>query len=346
MSPIEVPRCRESGPLKVPGARASTVHADMWNLCFEAVSRSRSGISSFFHTMLRHRVRGKRAPEGKIWPMPLPFPEMHVRRSNRAQPDVGRKLGVNYVVLVLSWLAVGERVPEPFSLGLGTKLNRAQWNVVKQVAKHVDSWNSAPAVDSVAMGRSASKVESIEDLLLALEEEARPAAKDLRSYLGFDSSGPPSSYGHFGHPGEECGEFSFQPDHAAKDVEPDRLKFHGRPSFDAAPFLDYDNLSKFLYPLDHAADPAELGIVIPVVRVRCGKGACLKLLELLDDGGRLTLVRIAVCALVWRMVYSAYRRMGPVTGLSWMLELLMLVKFRTAHGYAALDHFSNSTMFS
>lgn len=286
-------RCRGPGLLNVPGARASTVQADMWNLCFEAVSRSRSGISSFFHTMLRHRVRGHRAPEGKIWPMPLPFPEMHVRHSNRSQPDGGRKLGVNYVVLVLSWLAVGERVPEPFTLGLGTKLNRAQWDVVKEVVKQVDVWNSTPAIDSAAMGRSAGKVESIEDLLAALENEARPAAKELRSYLGFDSSGPQNFAGHFGHPGEECGELSFQPDNAAKDVEPHRLQFHGEPSFDPTPFLDYDNMAKFLCPLEHAVDPSQADVTIPVVRVRCGKRCCLKLLELLDSSGRLKLVSAA-----------------------------------------------------
>jgi len=41
-------------------------------------------------------------------------------------------------------------------------------------------------------------------------------------------------------------------DHVAKDVEPDRYKFHGRPSFDAARYLDDENRRKFEGPLDFA----------------------------------------------------------------------------------------------
>ena len=60
---------------RAPGSRASTVQADVWNLCFRAVSRSRTGLSKYFHLLLSHPACSQRAPEGKIWPVPLPFPD-------------------------------------------------------------------------------------------------------------------------------------------------------------------------------------------------------------------------------------------------------------------------------
>lgn len=94
--------------------------------------------------------------------MPFPFPEMHRKPSNRSQRDVGRKLGTNFVVLVLNWLAMGESFQPQFSLGLGTKLTGLQWDAVRRIAPLVDGWNAHDLVDASAMGRSATKVENIE----------------------------------------------------------------------------------------------------------------------------------------------------------------------------------------
>lgn len=217
---------------KVPGANASTVQADVWNLCFAAVTRARSGLSALFHTMLAGRAGSTPVPEGQVWPMPLPFPEMHCRKSNRKQVDCGRKLGTNFLVLVLDWLAMGGSGDRDGSLALGAKLSGSQWAAVRRLTPLVDSWNAHDLVDSLAMGRSASKVEGIEALLERLECEALLIATSLRSYMHKHSSGVQNSAGHFGHPGTVVGNLSSQLEHVAKDLEPQRLSFHGIPSFD------------------------------------------------------------------------------------------------------------------
>ncbi len=125
----------------------------------------------------------QRAPEGKIWPVPLPFPEMHVKKSNRRQVDAPRKLALNYVILILNWLFLGQGPWDAGSHSLGTKLNKSQWQTVIRFQPLVDSWNSHDIVDPAAMGRSAAKVENIEGLLLELESLALEPAAEVRAYL-------------------------------------------------------------------------------------------------------------------------------------------------------------------
>lgn len=216
---------------KVPGARASTVQSDVWDLAFSVLSKSKTGLAKLFHSMLRPCARGPRASERKIWPTPLPFPEMHVRCSNRKQVDAARKLGTNYVVLVLNWFALGEALPASIQFGLGTKLSSHQWSAVKRIAPLVDSWNSHEAVDAAAMGRSASKVESLEDVLAELDSFAS-AVCSYHGVHGAPQSSVRSSKGFFGHPGTVVGSLGSCVERAAKDIEPERYACHGAPSFD------------------------------------------------------------------------------------------------------------------
>ena len=88
---------------------------------------------------------------------------------------------------------------------------------------------------------------------------------------------------------EVVGNMTSAVEHAAKDIEPERLKFVGEPSFDPSPYLDYANRAHYLRPLDHCRGvEAEDGDLLRV-RVRCKKGAQLGLLEKLDKVKRLVL---------------------------------------------------------
>ena len=88
--------CLGSRVRRVPGARATTVHSDVWDHCFALVGKNRSSLSRFFYATLSSCASVEKAPDWKIWPMPLPFPEVFRRKANRRQPDIGRKLGVNF----------------------------------------------------------------------------------------------------------------------------------------------------------------------------------------------------------------------------------------------------------
>lgn len=108
--------------------------------------------------------------------------------------------------------------------------------------------------------------------------------------MGKFTSGLQTSWGHRGNPGEEIGTMRLPSSHLAKKVEPERLKFWQTPSFDARPFLDYDNQQTFEFPQLHADRPDPERDTIPRVSVRCSGEAQMAFLELLDQTGRLSLV--------------------------------------------------------
>ncbi len=154
----------EGAPGK-PGSRATTVHAErIWDEAWSAMLKCRSRLSMIWNS-IRSKTAQERALKGVVWPLPLPFPEVHVRRANRKQVDCPRKLGVNYLVLVLNNLMSPQRHYARVMPSLGTPLNKEQWDAVKVLAEHVDGWNSTPPVTSADMGRAASKVESVEDTI-------------------------------------------------------------------------------------------------------------------------------------------------------------------------------------
>ena len=117
-----------------------------------------------------------------MWPMPLPFPELHLPGGNRSQCDLERKLGLNYVVLVLNSLRFQKRRPSQVTPGIGSKLNKAQWSVVQRLAAHVDVWNSEGPVGPAEMGRSAAKMESVEEVLSNLLQFASSQRVGLHAY--------------------------------------------------------------------------------------------------------------------------------------------------------------------
>ena len=237
--------CLGSRVRRVPGARATTVHSDVWDHCFALVGKNRSSLSRFFYATLSSCASVEKAPDWKIWPMPLPFPEVFRRKANRRQPDIGRKLGVNFLVLILNWLHWGGRGDFPFgSVGLGTKLNAKQWSVARRFADWVDLWNKHSEVDATAMGRSAAKVESIEDVLRSLGNAVQCWGGDFGGYSGGSPPAGEQLGSRYGHPGVSVGTLASSVDSLAKEVEPDRFQFHGVPSFDPVPFLDDNNRLK------------------------------------------------------------------------------------------------------
>ena len=262
----------------------------IWKTCFEVVKSLRSGLSSLLHSIFRVSASRKRARPGKLWPMPLPFPEAHLQRFRGDSEEGQVKLGVNFMVLVLDWLAMEEKLTEVGHLALGVKPNAQQWEVIHRLVSLVKAWNNNAPVSSEAMGRSAAKVESIEEVIRALEEASVQPARELRSYLGKVSSGKPKNWGQLGHPGFVIGQLQGGVDHVAKDVEPERYKFYGGPEFEASEYMDEENRDRYLHPLDYAepADPDDPSL--PKVKVRGSRKNQLRLLEVLDKSGRLALL--------------------------------------------------------
>ncbi len=278
------------GAVRVPGSRASTVHGGIWHTCFSVTLRLRTGMSSLLHKILQAGAFKMKAQKGNVWPMPLPYPEALCKRRQKALPKLQEKLAINYLVLVLDWLAMGEKLVDVNHIGLGSSLSSKQWEVVRRFTPLVQTWVDHAEVDSSSMGRSAAKMETVEDAIGAPEEALIQPASELRSYMGKASSGPQRDWGQVGHPGQVVGEVTTQIEHVAKDVEPERYHFHGRPSFDAQRFLDEENRAKYLCPFAFAEGRDAEDPSLPKVKVRGSQENKMKLLEKLDSSGRLKLL--------------------------------------------------------
>eukprot|EP00438_Fugacium_kawagutii_P031952 Skav201893 [mRNA] locus=scaffold550:821951:826546:+ [translate_table: standard] len=234
-----------------------------------------------------------RAPQGVVWPMPLPFPELHLRGGNRSQMDVDRKLGLNFLVIILNSLKYQDGKCLGFFPGLGTKLNREQWRLVRDLTPHVDEWNAEDPIGPEQMGRSAAKVESVEQVLSRLFDFAMDSSTHHRAYGRQVFRGDEADELEPCVREEECGVVGSVPhvqDPLAKRVEPSRFKFWGVPSFDPSKFLDSHNRDTFLYPLDWADPPDVDAARPPRVRVHVHQHDVVPLLETLDQSARLQLL--------------------------------------------------------
>ena len=274
----------------VPGAGASVVHAArIWSSAFGIVCRSRTRLALALFAA-KTSPSSLRAPSGRVWPCPLPFPELHQKKANRRQVDAGRKLALNYLVLVMDVFHNGQSHFARAVPGLGTPLNKEQWEMIRRWSPLVDEWNMSCPITPEIMGRSAAKVENVEKVIGALQEEAVPIARDLRSYLGKKSGGLQAEVGSRDGAGEVVGKLRMQIDHVAKALQPERLKFWKVPSFEASRYLDAANRATFLRPFDYAAEADPEVARPPAVRVRMREKDTMRFLGLLDATKRLALV--------------------------------------------------------
>ena len=102
-------------------ALAQCMVCTIWNSLFDLICSSRSRFSQIWFSQRAGRAL-RRAPEGTVWPMPLPFPELHLPRGNRNQKDANRKLGLNFTVLALNALRFEEKKANAVMPGIGTKV--------------------------------------------------------------------------------------------------------------------------------------------------------------------------------------------------------------------------------
>lgn len=152
-----------------PGLGASTVHGRrIWELLWSSLCRSRTRLR-FTWIAARSNPGQSRAAAGRVWPMPLPYPEVHRSKVGRQGFASSLKLGVNFVVLSLNHLQNKGRHWRSSCPGNGTPLNKEQWDAVRVVEEHVRRWNDEAPVTAEDMGRAASKVESTEEVLGLLE---------------------------------------------------------------------------------------------------------------------------------------------------------------------------------
>ena len=141
------------------------------------------------------------------------------------------------VIVGLNYLHLNRPTSAPASVRLGRALSRTQWGIVRRVELFMDAWLKHDDVGPTDMGRTAPKVECIEEMICLLTDQARKVmASTNRSYFPAgredELTGCSNSRG-----GVVVGQLDHTQYSTFKPVEPDRLKFIGRPDFDPLPFL-------------------------------------------------------------------------------------------------------------
>ena len=274
----------EQVPHHLPGAAATPVaSSELWNTFFSVLGRAKTPLANFWHS-LRSAPPGKLPGQrGRLWPMPVPYPDLHRPGGQRSRSDVPRKLALNATVLVWSWLYLGQPATPRRSdaLGLGTPLSSEQWAVVETLGRGVEAWNAQPLIGPEAMGRNAAKVESCEEILRALEGKGDQAARFSFPAGGHEPSAEVLS-------SQICGTLNLEPASLAQSIVPERLRFFEEPSFDPRPFLSSQSRAVYRRPLDFAR-PIPEEEAVPRTQVRCSRDAAVRLLEVLDKCGRLAL---------------------------------------------------------
>ena len=149
--------------------------------------------------------------------MPLPYPGLLKPGSDRNRDPI--ELGLNAVILILDWLFLGQpaQPSRGLRLGLGEPLTKAQLGALRSLRRGVEDWNISGPFGPEQLGRSAPKFESLYDMLRACQQE-------------YDGLAPGTSL--------DEAVFSFSTPSHVLPVEPDRLNFVDRPSFDPRPYLD------------------------------------------------------------------------------------------------------------
>ena len=288
-------------PRSLPGSRASSVHPRGWWLASFRLASQLGGSFSCFIRSFHRRLATPPVSVGtaSLWPMPLPFvSEMRDGVKSELPEIVPMRRGVNMVVLVLNWLYLRRPKTCPAEICLGARLNRLQWRVVRNLERLLEAWNSTAVIDASCMGRSASKIENMEEVVWKLAQFEKSASDWLDEIAPSTSDNFKGSSRQFVHApglqrvsaGEEVGELPSSDIITARPIVADRLNFRDEPRFDPGPFLDSRGKAVYFDPINSASSPADLLIDPPVVRIHASEEEKWKLYKKLDAGKRLGIV--------------------------------------------------------
>ena len=216
--------------------------------------------------------------------MPVPYPEAFRRGASMSAAEAARKKGVNAIVIALNFLHLDRPSRASMPLVAGKPLSALQWAAVRRFEHFLQAWIDVSPVDANSMGRTAAKVESLEDALHSLEHSAQEFANLHRGYY----SGAPKGRNLDLSPSSNKFQGSIGLDKMStfKPVDPSRLQFVGLPSFDPTPYLDSQTSAVFNDPINNRLPPSDFHGKVPHVRVHCSRRQRVKLFELLDSTRR------------------------------------------------------------
>eukprot|EP00438_Fugacium_kawagutii_P028399 Skav205712 [mRNA] locus=scaffold608:43274:44422:- [translate_table: standard] len=230
--------------------------------------------------------------------MPIPYPSVWSSESWPSVLEAGdrsRKKAVNLVVLALGWLEMKRPLKAPSSMALGARLSRAQWLVVRRLERALEDVASSGDIDAKAMGRTAAKVEGLDDMLHVLEEQARELKvsfyeQKFKAQLSSSTKSVLAPGHQLTDPGVVVGKLKKGSPALAKPLDADRLSLPMEPpSFDPSDLLAEPHRTVFKDPVSKAIAPGDSMKTPPKVRLHANPDQAWSFLQLLDRRHRLTL---------------------------------------------------------
>ena len=162
----------ECEPVRLPGASASTLKVpSLLNSLPRLLLKTKCGFQGFLQSLVQSpsmKQQTTSAASSTTWPMPLPYPEVFTSGSHSSVPDSHLKRLVCLQVAAFDWLVLGCPGGSPRELRLGGKLAACQWSVVRMLEHLVVDRNTPEFILAGDMGRTANKVEDLEEHLAVL----------------------------------------------------------------------------------------------------------------------------------------------------------------------------------
>eukprot|EP00438_Fugacium_kawagutii_P021961 Skav208057 [mRNA] locus=scaffold1124:175499:180298:- [translate_table: standard] len=227
--------------------------------------------------------------------MPVPYPRWMKKTSG--EPANYKRMcvekAVNSMVVALSWLHLGKPRKAPSEICLDALPSGDQWRVIKRFEHLMQELVQTGDFGPSSMGRSAAKMESLDAILVALQEAAQQVSS------GYEHRAAARKFSserlHFGSEEEELvpciGSLKNGAPQLAKCVEPSRLSFpRDAPVFDPTEYYDEPHRTTYIDPISTAIAPEECLVEPPRVRIHASRTQALELLHFLDRHHRLKLV--------------------------------------------------------
>ena len=285
-------------PYVPPGSRATTVEVNpIWNSMMRWILNSHCGnLRTFCYSFFASQAgrKNKSYTPGPVWPIPLPFSSQQM--ADRKHGPIRKAL--NAMVMVLSWLHLGQPSHVPSDFCAACRLTGEQRAVVNRLERLSAEWIDAPPVAASDMGRTAGKVETLEDMMAVLHREAATLLPSEGSGLWKPSALQKQGGGSTAERKRPTSRTTstkkspmFQEVQVAKEIEANRLTFGGRPAFEPLDYLDEPTAELYRSPFDNSMAPEECLETPPRVQVRGTRPEILKLLQALDSTGRLELFK-------------------------------------------------------
>lgn len=221
----------------------------------------------------------------------MPYPEVFRKGGVLTDATGTRKRCVCAIVVCLNFLYLNRPKSCSSEHRISGPLNPSQWKAVRRLEHLCEAWFSVSPIGRKEMGLAAGKVETVSEHLYNLEALASSLLKDGQGYFAKNSIPVDKSGVEDLAQGLPIGVATNSGMSTFKPIDPARLSFVGKPSFDPTKYLDPISQEIFNNPLSTRTPPDKYLGAVPKLKVFCSRSQKIRLFELLDSCDRISFFR-------------------------------------------------------